>query len=100
MAKVVRTFYDKEQTKLDEEYYEINGNKEGEYKQYWDNGQLCIIFNYIDDKLNGKFKSYHTNGQLGIICNYIDGKINGEYKIYNMNGEFKICNYVDDFEEY
>ena len=29
MAKVVRTYHDKEKTKLKEEYYEINGKKEG-----------------------------------------------------------------------
>jgi antitoxin component YwqK of YwqJK toxin-antitoxin module len=100
MAKVVRTYYDLEQTKLKEEYFEVNGKKEGMYKSYYFNGQLWIICNYIDGKINGEYKSYFDNGQLGIICNYIDGKINGEYKIYNMNGEFKICNYVDDFEEY
>ena len=64
MAKVVRRYYDKEKTKLYEEYYEVNGKKEGEYKQYWDNERLYNI------------------------CNYIDGKINGEYKLYNENGQF------------
>jgi hypothetical protein len=29
MAKVVRTYHDEEQTKLNEEYYEVNGKKEG-----------------------------------------------------------------------
>ena len=29
MAKVVRTYHDEEQTKLQQEYYEINGKKEG-----------------------------------------------------------------------
>ena len=75
MAKVVRTYYDKEQTKLDEEYYEINGKKEGEYKEYYMNGNLKVICNYINNKLNGKYKLYHYNGYLDLICNYVDGKI-------------------------
>ena len=29
MAKVVRTYYDEEQTKLAQEYYQVDGKKEG-----------------------------------------------------------------------
>ena len=29
MAKVVRTYYDLDKTKLKEEYYEVDGKKEG-----------------------------------------------------------------------
>ena len=54
MAKVVRTYHDDEKTKLREEYYEINGKKEGLYKKYYYNGQLEVICNYTDDKINGK----------------------------------------------
>jgi antitoxin component YwqK of YwqJK toxin-antitoxin module len=77
MAKVVRTYYDNEQTKLKEEYYEINGKKEGIYKEYYNNGQLNVVCNYIDDKLNGEYKIYLCDGQLYEICNYIDNKANG-----------------------
>ena len=28
------------------------------------------------------FKQFYKNGQLWVICNYINEKINGEYKIY------------------
>jgi len=40
MTGVIRTYYDKEQTKLKEEYYQVNGKKEGEYKSYYENGNL------------------------------------------------------------
>ena len=36
MARVVRTYYDDEKTKLREEYYEVDGKKEGEYKSYYE----------------------------------------------------------------
>ncbi len=57
----------------------IDDKKNGEYKEYYEDGQLCNIYIYslIDGKLNGKFK----------ICSYIDDKINGEYKKYNENGD-------------
>jgi antitoxin component YwqK of YwqJK toxin-antitoxin module len=53
-------------------------NSFGEFKSYWENGQLYEIFNYIDDKKNGEYKSYHENGKLDEICYYIDGKRNGK----------------------
>ena len=74
MAKNI-SYHHKEQIKLREEYYEIDGKKEGVYKSYYDNGQLKEICNYIDGKRNGKYKLYHYNGYLDVICNYIDGKI-------------------------
>jgi antitoxin component YwqK of YwqJK toxin-antitoxin module len=71
---VVRTFYDKEKTKVEEEYFIMNGKIEGIYKLYHENGQLCSEVNYIDGKREGIFKSYYQNGQLYVEVNYIDGK--------------------------
>jgi antitoxin component YwqK of YwqJK toxin-antitoxin module len=74
-------------------------NSFGEYKLYWENGQLRKIHNYIDGKKNGEYKSYYDNGcelsessdnskhknllktdsfgRLGIICNYVNNKLEG-----------------------
>jgi antitoxin component YwqK of YwqJK toxin-antitoxin module len=81
MAKVVRIYYDMEQTKLNEEYYEIDEKKEGIYKRYYGNGNLMKICNYIDDKRNGEFKSYHMNGQL----NFINNKVIKKSKLLSNN---------------
>ena len=72
---VIRTYHDKEKTELKEEYFVHNNKKEGIYKSYWNNGQLSVEVNYIDDKRNGIFKSYYYNGQLCEEVNYIDEKI-------------------------
>ena len=29
-----------------------NGIKKGEYKEYYENGQLCAICNYVNDQKN------------------------------------------------
>ena len=91
---VVRTYYDQEQTKLKEEYFQLNGKINGIYREYHDNGceltnvnskrenlslinslgQLYSEVNYIDGKKNGIEKSYHDNGQLMEEVNYINGK--------------------------
>ena len=47
---VVRTFHDKEKTKVKEEYFKMNGKIEGIYKSYHENGQLWEEVNYIDGK--------------------------------------------------
>jgi antitoxin component YwqK of YwqJK toxin-antitoxin module len=41
MAKNI-SYHHKEQIKLREEYYEIDGKKEGVYKSYYDNGQFTF----------------------------------------------------------
>ena len=44
---------------------------------------------YVDSRngqKNSNFKSYYNNGQIWIDTTYIDGKRNGEYKEYDING--------------
>jgi antitoxin component YwqK of YwqJK toxin-antitoxin module len=48
--------------------------KNGIYKRYHPNGQLCNEVNYIDGLRQGIFKSYNGNEQLEEEINYIDGK--------------------------
>ena len=71
---VYREYYDKDKTKIKSEVFMMNGKKEGVYKEYHINGQLCSEINYIDNKRNGIYKSYYENGQLCSEVNYIDGK--------------------------
>ena len=56
----------------------LDGKKNGEYKEYRENGQLYVICSYTDDKKNGMYKSYYENGQLWEICSHTDDKMNGE----------------------
>jgi antitoxin component YwqK of YwqJK toxin-antitoxin module len=76
MARVVRTYYDDEKTKLREEYYEVDGKIEGEYKQYYQNG--CELSELSDNSKHKNLSSTDSFGQLYEICNYIDGKLNGK----------------------
>ncbi len=91
---IVRTYYDNQKTKLKEEYFEVNGKKEGEYKEYYENGQLLRICNYINEKKEGPYREYHINGALRIFCNYVNNMIKGEYKEYYMDKK------VDELREF
>ena len=75
---------------------------EGEYKAWWENGQLLNHCFYKNNKKVGEYKVWHSNGQLYKHCFHIDddtyrgkykkwdnsGKLK-EYKIYNKDGSLK-----------
>ena len=52
----------------------IKGKREGEWLEYWDNGQLYSRKKYIGGKYNGEYFSYYESGQLNVNVNYKDGK--------------------------
>ena len=93
-AGIVRTFYDEEETKLKQIYFQINqfnnkGIKEGEFKEYFEDGQIFEICNYVNGKMHGKYQSYYKNGQPYITCTYVDGILKGQYTSYHINGDIE-----------
>ncbi len=91
----------------------VNDMLEGEYKQYYPDGQLSMVHNYVNNKINGVsihyFRSgqvatrshrinnslegetiiYYDNGLPKTICNYKNGDLDGEFKYYDYNGQLK-----------
>ena len=62
--EVVRTYHDNKQLK--EEYCLINNKIEGLYKNYCDE-KLYKICNYVNGQLNGEFKQYYENGHVLVV---------------------------------
>ena len=60
---------------------------DGEYKSWYNNGQLECHYFYKDGKLHGEYKSWYNNGQPGSHYFYKDGKLRGEYKSWYDNGQ-------------
>ncbi len=75
--------------KTDTRHYFIDeqNRKQGEYKSYYDDGQLWGHAFYLNDKRHGEYKYYRSNGQLFEQSFYINGKHHGEYKSYHWNGK-------------
>lgn len=48
---------------------------------------LYKTYNYIDDIRNGEYKEYYENGKIKCEGYYLNNKLHGEYKKYNMNGD-------------
>ena len=69
------------------------GKEEGEFKEYHENEQLWMIYNYVNGKIEGEYKSYYMNGQLYLICNCVNGNKEGEYKEY-----YDLVNFTQDFK--
>ncbi|WP_130890584.1 hypothetical protein LIY46_07040 [Fusobacterium varium] len=72
-----------EKIKLENLY---NLNKKGEFKIYYENGQISTIGNYNDFKLNGSYVSFYENGAVASDGFYKNGLLDGEWKFYSKNG--------------
>jgi antitoxin component YwqK of YwqJK toxin-antitoxin module len=60
-------------------YYSLNKIQNGEYLEWYENGQQYIKCTYTDGKLNGEYLEWYENGQQYKKCTYTDNERNGEY---------------------
>ena len=51
------------------------GKREGEWLEYYEDGQLHYKSNYKDGKQDGEWLSYYENGQLYSKSNHKDGEL-------------------------
>lgn len=84
-----------------------NGLKDGEARQYYEDGALYQWFNYQEGYRDGEQKTFFQNGQLNVISNYINGQLHGLMVIYGKNGKVEskenyefgiphgVCEYFD-----
>lgn len=79
-----------ENGKISEEGNWKNNRWIGNYKLYYDNGQIQheFVFNQTG-KREGPQKYYYDNGQLAIEGNFVNGKESGLIKEYYENGDLK-----------
>lgn len=65
---------------------DAEGNRQGNWKEYHDTGELKSEGEYKDGKRVGPWKFYHKNGQAEQLGSYIGGQPDGEWKWYYPNG--------------
>lgn len=75
-----KTYYDKNQIQLCEEYYHNNYIKEGLYKLYYENGNIKQEAMYVNGELNGLLTEYKKFGGIYFQIYY---KNNNIYKYVN-----------------
>jgi len=66
-----------------------DGERDGEWTFYHENGQMASIGNYKDGELDGKYTFYYENGQIGREGSYKDGGEVGKWTHYYENGQIK-----------
>jgi len=80
-----KTWYENGQ--LEVQAFYRNGKEEGEHKSWHENGQLGVQAFYRDDEPEGKRKCWYANGQLHVQEFYRDGKLEGKRKVWYKNGQ-------------
>jgi antitoxin component YwqK of YwqJK toxin-antitoxin module len=68
---------------------EIDKKKNGEWEEYYNNGQLRTKGNYIEGKKDGTWHEFYENGQLSSKSNYVQGKKEHLLELYHSNGHLK-----------
>jgi antitoxin component YwqK of YwqJK toxin-antitoxin module len=77
------------------EYY-VNGkgNKDGEYKVFYENKNIASIHEFKNGKYHGKYQSWYENGTERDKCVHKNGKIDGKYQSWYEDGnKQEECNY-------
>ncbi len=66
----------------------IDGIGQGEWINYYDNGNFREIGNYNQNRVEGPIEKYHRNGQLQAKGTYKEWRIKtGEWKYYDESGK-------------
>tara|TARA_R100001463_G_scaffold13391_1_gene35729 strand:- start:1734 stop:2192 length:459 start_codon:yes stop_codon:yes gene_type:complete len=66
-----------------------DGKREGEWKEYHDNGKLFQVGSYKNGLKEGEFRSYHSSGELFIVSFWKSGEEDGEYVFYFYDGDLE-----------
>lgn len=91
---VRQEFYEDGQLKSVSQY--VKGNINGTYKEFFPNGALHIEADYANGIQSGDLKEFYPNNQLKSYGKYTDGQLNGEQLIYLENGTlYQLANYYN-----
>lgn len=81
-------------------YYGIDLNRyTGDYKEWYDNGNLYIEYKLFNGLPNGSYYEYEENGNIKYSCNYKHGKLDGDYEEYKNNRLILRTNFINGINE-
>jgi antitoxin component YwqK of YwqJK toxin-antitoxin module len=72
-------------------YYE--GNQQGIWKSWYENGNLYSEIEYDQDIPNGKYTTYWENGNMKLTGKYVTGVREGLWHRYNENGDLLVSDF-------
>ena len=79
----------------------LNGNRDGTWTEYFEDGKRKTELNYLNGKFNGLQSYWSSNGNKIQEKNYINGKQQGLWTIYYQETGIKKeeTNYIDGVQE-
>lgn len=99
MKKQIENLFTDPQETMGNGLYFSGYENEGEYKMWYNSGQLYEHYFYKDGRLDGEYKRWHKNRQLNKHCFFKYGKLDGEFKRWYDSGRlFKHCFFKDGKE--
>lgn len=98
----VKDFFENGQIQMETNYSSIDkfvkedcqcnyrsNTKEGQYEEWYSNGQLKYAGNFKNGKRDGKFTEWYKNGQKQAEEQWKNGQLNGNTKYWAENGELQ-----------
>lgn len=70
-------------------FHGLDKVENGEYLQFYDDGELFEKCNYVNGLIHGLYESWYRNGQLYKRCNYVNGVIHGLCELWYENGQLE-----------
>lgn len=80
--------------------YDISGGKKGPWSFYSDFGVLIEQGNFIEGEADGEYTTFFNDGTKKIISNYEKGSQEGYYVEYHKNGKIKKQGWVKNNQQY
>ena len=89
-GKIIKYYDDGTLSKVEFKGSYLNGEKDGVWEEYYDNGQTKSKYSYINGKpVDGIYSDYHKNGQLKSKGSYLNGEKNGVWEEYYKDGNLE-----------
>ena len=87
--QIIDLFIDPQET-MEDGLWMSGYEGEGEYKEWWESGQLYSQCFNKNGKKDGEFKSWYENDIQNAYCFYKNGVKEGEFKSWYDNGQLNI----------
>jgi antitoxin component YwqK of YwqJK toxin-antitoxin module len=71
----------------------VNGSKEGKHIGWWENGNKKFESNFINSEYEGAYQEWNRGGQLILSLNYRKGYEDGKQQMFYDNGKVR-SNYI------
>jgi antitoxin component YwqK of YwqJK toxin-antitoxin module len=75
------------------------GKQNGEYVEYFQNGQINYKYSFKNGIEDGEWVWYNEEGNLLKKAIYKDGELNGEWITYHSNGQINVKGQFENGEE-